>query len=108
MQIFTKIRGIRRFATIPSGGLIPENGTYPLAFRASGVSAGVKKKSGAKDMALVASEIPCTASAVFTTNAFQAAPVVLDKEIIAKSGDNVFGVLTNSGCANAWYGHSRS
>lgn len=53
-------------------------------------------------MALVLSDRPCSAAAVFTTNAFQAAPVLVSREILQqKNGENVYGVVTNSGCANA-------
>lgn len=84
--------------------LVPGAGTYPVGFKAAGVSAGIKKKAGAKDMALVATDpaLPCVAAGVFTTNQFQAAAVTLDKEILATNGAAVYGVVTNSGCANAW------
>jgi glutamate N-acetyltransferase/amino-acid N-acetyltransferase len=84
--------------------LVPSTGTYPVGFKAAGVAAGIKKKAGAKDMALVATDpsLPCVASGVFTTNQFQAAAVTLDKEIVSTKGSEVFGIITNAGCANAW------
>ncbi|KAJ2960109.1 hypothetical protein NQZ79_g4457 [Umbelopsis isabellina] len=81
---------------------IPSSGTYPAGFNATGIHCGVKKKVDAKDLALVLSDRPCSAAAVFTTNAFQAAPVLVSREILQqKHGENVYGVVTNSGCANA-------
>ena len=40
----------------------------PKGFRAAGVSAGIKAKPGALDLALLISDRPATAAAVFTTN----------------------------------------
>ncbi|CAG8840772.1 21582_t:CDS:1, partial [Racocetra persica] len=48
------------------------------------------------------SDRPCTAASVFTTNVFKAAPVLLSREILEKkSGQNIYALVTNSGCANA-------
>lgn len=84
--------------------LVPKDGKYPVGWKAAGVAAGIKKKAGMKDMALVATDpaLPAVAAGVFTTNQFQAAAVTLDKEIIATKGSQVYGVVTNAGCANAW------
>lgn len=46
----------------------------PLGFTFAGIAAGIKK-TGAADLALIASDRPCAAAAVFTRNAFPAAPV---------------------------------
>src|SRR5262245_58582033 len=59
------------------------------------------KPSGALDLALVWSSGPCTAAGVFTTNRVQAAPVVLDREVLLRSPSDIRGVILNSGCANA-------
>lgn len=80
--------------------LIPTDGVYPLGFRAGGVHCGVKKNQN-KDIALVISDRPCSGAAVFTTNAFQAAPVKISQETLAENSNALFGVVTNSGCANA-------
>ncbi|KAI8146146.1 ArgJ family protein [Fennellomyces sp. T-0311] len=80
--------------------LIPTSGTYPLGFRAGGVHCGVKK-NGNKDVALVISDRPCSGAAVFTTNAFKAAPVLVSQATLAENSNALFGVVTNSGCANA-------
>ncbi|CEI93275.1 Putative ArgJ family protein [Rhizopus microsporus] len=80
--------------------LIAQSGLYPAGFKASGVAAGIKKNKNS-DVALVVSEFPCSAAAVFTTNKFQAAPVLVSKETLGQNNDKVFAVVTNSGCANA-------
>lgn len=70
-------------------------------FKFSVVEAAIKKP-GRKDLALVLSEVPANAAAVFTTNAVKAAPVLLSMERIA-SGD-AQALLVNSGNANACTG----
>lgn len=71
-----------------------------LGFDAAGIACGVKK-SGAPDLALIASRLPCKAAAVFTQNAFPAAPVLYDKALLGMNPDAIHGVVINSGCANA-------
>ncbi|CAG8611287.1 9081_t:CDS:2 [Funneliformis mosseae] len=81
--------------------LVPVKGTYPKGFKATGIHCGIKK-NGRKDLSLIISERPCTSSAVFTTNIFKAAPVLLSREILDKrNGQNIYSLVTNSGCANA-------
>ena len=72
-------------------------------FDAAGVAAGIKK-SGAPDLALIVSRIPCRAAAVFTKNAFPAAPVLYDRQLLALNPSGAHGVAINSGCANACTG----
>jgi glutamate N-acetyltransferase/amino-acid N-acetyltransferase len=79
-----------------SGGV-----TTPRSFRAAGVSAGIKAREGALDLALLVSERPATASAVFTINRAQAAPVVVSRDHLARSGGRARAIIVNSGCANA-------
>ncbi|KAF2012425.1 Arginine biosynthesis bifunctional protein ArgJ beta chain [Aaosphaeria arxii CBS 175.79] len=82
---------------------VPTTGTYPLGFRAGSAHVGVKPSNTRfDDLALIASDQPCSAAAVFTTNKFQAAPVTVSREILKKrKGDGVRAVVVNSGCANA-------
>ena len=75
-------------------------------FRAAGVFCGVKKKKKAlpgtaekKDLALIVSDVPCSAAGVFTRNQVKAAPVLLDLERIATG--RAQAVTVNSGNANA-------
>ena len=71
----------------------------PKGFLASGVRAGIRKKR--PDLALIVAENGATAAAVFTQNRFQAAPVVLSKAALKKSGGRIKAVVVNAGCANA-------
>ncbi|MCJ1247249.1 hypothetical protein MMC30_004463 [Trapelia coarctata] len=82
---------------------VPTSGTYPRGFLVSGTHVGVKPSNTRfPDLALVTSETPCSGAAVFTKNKFQAAPVVISREVLQRrSGEGVRAIIINSGCANA-------
>lgn len=92
-------------STIPESKrkYIPTSGTYPKGFRVSGTHVGVKASNTKfPDLALISSETPCSAAAMFTTNKFQAAPVQVSKAVLDKrKGQGIQSVVINSGCANA-------
>src|SRR5881275_2722535 len=71
----------------------------PKGFLASGVRAGIRKKR--PDLGLIVAADGASAAAVFTKNRFQAAPVVLSRSALKKSGGRVKAVVVNAGCANA-------
>lgn len=75
--------------------------TTTPGFSAAGIYAGIKKKR--KDLALIYSQVPCSAAGTFTINKVKAAPLLLSKEVISK-GNKVKAVLVNSGNANACTG----
>jgi glutamate N-acetyltransferase/amino-acid N-acetyltransferase len=75
--------------------------TAPKGFKASGMHCGIKK-SGKKDIALIYSDVPANAAAVFTSNKVKAAPILVSMEHI-KSG-KAQAIIANSGCANACTG----
>ena len=76
--------------------------TTPRGFTAAGVTAGIKQ-SGRPDLALVVNNGPdAGAAAVFTSNAFKAAPVVWSVEAVADG--RLAAVVLNSGGANACTG----
>ena len=69
-------------------------------FKAAGVHMGVKShKTDKKDVALIVSDVECSAAAVFTKNAVKAAPIHVDKEHL-KNG-KARAIIVNSGNANA-------
>lgn len=76
--------------------------TAAKGFSAAGVEAEIKYKNR-KDMALVASSVPCVAAGTFTSNVVKAAPVLWDKDIVENSAF-VQAVVVNSGIANAGTG----
>ena len=80
--------------------------TAPAGFRAAGVYAGIKPKTHAwpLDVMLMTADRPVPAAAVFTTNKTVAAPVVLSRDNLAKSGGFAQAIVCNSGCANACTG----
>ncbi|HET9271143.1 MAG TPA: bifunctional glutamate N-acetyltransferase/amino-acid acetyltransferase ArgJ, partial [Vicinamibacterales bacterium] len=56
------------------------------------------------DLALVTADQPVAAAAVFTTNRAVAAPVVVSREHLGRSGGRAHAIVINSGCANACTG----
>jgi glutamate N-acetyltransferase / amino-acid N-acetyltransferase len=70
-------------------------------FQAAGVEANIKKQ-GIRDLGLIFSEGPAKVGGVFTRNLVQAAPVVLDRELI-QSGQ-ARAIVVNSGNANCCTG----
>jgi glutamate N-acetyltransferase/amino-acid N-acetyltransferase len=77
----------------------------PRGFRAASVASGIKKATGALDLALIFSEVPqTTAAGVFTTNLAAAAPVVLSRRSLQESRGQARAVVINSGNANACTG----
>ncbi|MBQ6554171.1 MAG: bifunctional glutamate N-acetyltransferase/amino-acid acetyltransferase ArgJ [Firmicutes bacterium] len=79
--------------------IINGNVTSPIGFSAGGANIGLKKDK--KDMAVIVSEILCTASGCFTTNVVKAAPVLWDMQ---KVNYPIKGIVANSGNANACTG----
>ncbi len=82
---------------IPGGHL-----TTPAGFLAGAVSAGIKTKAGALDLAILYSERDCSVGGVFTTNLVRSAPVDVTEARIATG--SMRGLVANSGCANAPFG----
>jgi glutamate N-acetyltransferase/amino-acid N-acetyltransferase len=72
-------------------------------FQAAGVACGLKE-TGQPDLALVVCDRPAAAAAMFTTNAFRAAPVVYDLALLSRSHSLVQAVVGNAGNANACTG----
>jgi glutamate N-acetyltransferase/amino-acid N-acetyltransferase len=81
-----------------SGGVATARG-----FRAAGISAGIKA-NGNPDLALIVSDAVAQIAAVYTTNKVLAAPVVVSKDHLARSGGKARAIVVNSGCANSCTG----
>src|SRR5580704_1088804 len=71
-------------------------------FRFSGVSAGIKKAEGAKDLGLIVADAPAAATAVFIATRVKAAPVYVTMDRI-RAG-RLQAIVANSGCANSFTG----
>lgn len=67
-------------------------------FKASGVHCGIRKQTTKKDLALIVSEIPAAAAAVYTQNLVKGAPIYVTKENI--SDGKAMAIICNSGNAN--------
>ncbi|MEO8069786.1 MAG: bifunctional glutamate N-acetyltransferase/amino-acid acetyltransferase ArgJ [Acidobacteriota bacterium] len=79
--------------------------TAPRGFRAGSAASGLKRRgSGPEpplDLAILSADAPVAAAAVFTTNKAVAAPVIVSREHLARSGGRAKAIVVNSGCANA-------
>ena len=78
---------------IINGGVCAAKG-----FLANGIHCGIRKNRTKRDIALIYSETPATAAAVYTTNLVKGAPLTVTKEHI--SNGYAQAVICNSGNAN--------
>ena len=78
---------------IISGGVCAAKG-----FTANGIHCGIRKNHSKKDLALVVSQVPAAAAAVYTTNLVKGAPLTVTKANIADG--RAQAVICNSGIAN--------
>jgi len=72
---------------------------YPLGFRYAAAYAGIRKVAK-DDLALIVSDTPASAAAVFTQNRVAAAPVELARTHLRESRGRVRACLVNAGNAN--------
>jgi glutamate N-acetyltransferase/amino-acid N-acetyltransferase len=77
----------------------------PLGFRFGAAKAGLKK-SGRTDFALIVTDAPASAAAVFTANRVTAAPLIVDKEHLRATGGKVRVAAINAGNANCAAGQA--
>ena len=82
---------------------VPTTSSLPQKFLFGSALAGVKPTNTKKpDVAVIHSEVPCSAAAVFTQNRFQAAPVTVSRDVLRqRQGRGIKGIVVNAGCANA-------
>ena len=82
-----------------SGGVCAATG-----FKANGVHCGIRRNHSKKDLALIVSEAPASAAAVYTTNLVKGAPLTVTKNNIANGIARA--IICNSGNANTcnWNG----
>ncbi len=71
----------------------------PLGFRYAATYAGIRKQRS-DDVALIVTDTPAQAAAVFTTNVVQASPVRLARKHLKSSRGRVSAILVNAGNAN--------
>jgi glutamate N-acetyltransferase/amino-acid N-acetyltransferase len=71
----------------------------PRGFLAGAVRAPIRADVDKLDVAILHSEVPCVAAAVYTSNRVKAAPLIVCQEHLADG--RAQAVIANSGCANA-------
>ena len=76
-----------------AGGICAAQG-----FTAAGVHCGIRKNRTKRDIALIVSEVPASAAAVYTTNLVKGAPLLVTKEHLQNG--KAQAVICNSGNAN--------
>ncbi len=76
-----------------SGGVCAAKG-----FTANGIHCGIRKNKSKRDLALIYSEVPASAAAVYTTNLVKGAPLAVTKRHLANGIAQA--VICNSGNAN--------
>src|ERR1700687_81452 len=82
--------------------------SLPRGFRFAATACGLKK-TGALDLAILSSDAPASAAAVFTQNLVVAAPVLISKEHLRKYKGRMRAVVVNAGnanCATGAAGHA--
>ncbi len=80
----------------------------PRGFRFAATACGLKK-TGALDLALLSSDVPASAAAVFTQNLVVAAPVLISKKHLRASKGRMRAAVVNAGnanCATGAAGHA--
>jgi glutamate N-acetyltransferase / amino-acid N-acetyltransferase len=85
--------------TAATGGV-----TAPQGFTAAGLHCGIKAKTGALDLSVLAADAAVPTAGVFTTNLAQAAPVTVSKQHLEATRGLTRAIVVNSGCANACTG----
>lgn len=86
-----------QFTVIENGSI-----TTPQGFRSGGLHCGLKK-TNRNDLGAIYCEVPASAAAVYTLNMFQAAPLGVTRDSIAREG-KLQAIVVNSGNANACTG----
>jgi glutamate N-acetyltransferase/amino-acid N-acetyltransferase len=82
--------------------------SLPRGFRFAATACGLKK-TGALDLAMLSSDVPASAAAVFTQNLVVAAPVLVSKAHLKASQGRMRAVVVNAGnanCATGTDGHT--
>ncbi len=78
--------------------IIPGGVCAAKGFKANGIHCGIRKNHVKKDLALVVSDVICSAAAVYTTNLVKAAPITVCQENLADGKAQI--MICNSGIAN--------
>ena len=77
---------------------LPGGVTAAKGFKAAGIHCGIRKNRTKKDLALIVSDTPASAAAVYTRNLVKGAPIAVTAAHIADG--KAQAVICNSGIAN--------
>jgi glutamate N-acetyltransferase / amino-acid N-acetyltransferase len=78
--------------------------TAPKGFRSAALHCGIKPAATSLDLTVLAADGQVSAAGIFTTNLALAAPVIVSKKHLERSGGVARAIVVNSGCANACTG----
>ncbi len=78
--------------------MIPGGVCAAKGFTANGIHCGIRKNKSKRDLALILSEVPAAAAAVYTTNLVKGAPLAVTRRHLANGVARA--VICNSGNAN--------
>ena len=78
--------------------LIPGGVCAAKGFRANGIHCGIRPNHAKRDLALIVSDTPATAAAVYTQNLVKGAPLLVTKKHLANG--KAQAIICNSGNAN--------
>ena len=81
--------------TYVEGGVCAAEG-----YRANGLNCGLNPVREKNDLALLVSEVPAKAAAVYTQNKVKGAPILVCQEHLMKTGNTARAVIVNSKNAN--------
>lgn len=70
----------------------------PIGFAANGIHCGIRRNKTKRDLALMVSDTPCSAAAVYTTNLVKGAPLAVTKANLTDG--RAQAIICNSGNAN--------
>jgi glutamate N-acetyltransferase/amino-acid N-acetyltransferase len=91
---------VRELTIAPAKGGV----TAPKGFRSAALHCGIKPAATSLDLTVLAADGPVSAAGIFTTNLAVAAPVIVSKDHLERSGGVARAIVVNSGCANACTG----
>src|SRR5688500_8175638 len=104
----SRLRAVRSGEATPVGAvtLTPAAGgvTAPQGFTSAALHSGIKAKTGALDLTVLAADRAASAAGIFTTNLAKAAPVLVSRRHLDRTGGLARAIVVNSGCANACTG----
>src|SRR6266852_981723 len=108
-RIGGRFRGRRaRHTDVPLMKHALSEASLPRGFRFAATACGLKK-TGALDLAILSSDVPASAAAVFTQNLVVAPPVLVSKANLRRSKGRMRGAVVNAGnanCATGAEGHA--